>query len=86
MVQTLATVDQHSDACTVGASYINAGGGGTVADSSALHDEVNEVLVVDVALRVLLALQQLLHLRIERTFKIIKNYLVDLNYGSEIMK
>lgn len=33
-----------------------------MAASSALHDEVHEVLVVDVALRVLLALQQLLHL------------------------
>lgn len=33
-----------------------------MAAGSALHDEVHEVLVVDVALRVLLALQQLLHL------------------------
>lgn len=37
-------------------------------ERSALHDEVHEVLVVDVALRVLLALQQLLHLRTRRNF------------------
>lgn len=33
------------------------------AQPSALHDEMHEVFVVDVALRVLLPLQQLLHLR-----------------------
>lgn len=44
-----------------GPGAAGAGGAGP-GGALALHDEVHEVLVVDVPLRVLLALQQLLHL------------------------
>ncbi|CAH2226680.1 jg26043 [Pararge aegeria aegeria] len=47
-----------------GARFVNASRRARLA----LHDEVHEVLVVDVALRVLLPLQQLLHLRARRLY------------------